>query len=95
MYRMLSFKALPNLNRFFFLFIFADTTLAPQLMDKNDFSVIANYVDLEGRVRRDTAEETQREAERRAEARKRIEERRKNEEMLAESEGRNDVELGK
>ena len=30
-------------------------------MDKNDFSVIANYVDLEGRVRRDTAEETQRE----------------------------------
>ena len=53
-------------------------------------------MDLEGRVRRDTAEETQREAERRAEARKRIEERRKNEEMLAESEGRtNDVELGK
>ena len=47
-------------------------------------------------MRRDTAEETQREAERRAEARKRIEERRKNEEMVAETEGRtNDVDLGK
>ena len=47
-------------------------------------------------MRRDTAEETQREAERRAEARKRIEERRKNEEMVAETEGRtNEVDLGK